>query len=80
MYQIYFESLATKEILERFALEKESLDKKLILGLKVMFFQQSMYELYFENISDQRGLRVICSWKKKAWTRSKEMGLKVMLF
>ncbi len=28
MYQLYFEALATKEILERFALEKESLDKK----------------------------------------------------
>jgi hypothetical protein len=51
------------------------------MGLKVMFFQQSMYQLYFENISNQRALRVICSWKKKElWTRSKEMGLKVLLF
>ncbi len=34
MYQLYFEALATKEILERFALEKESLDKKQRNGIE----------------------------------------------
>jgi hypothetical protein len=34
MYQLYFEALVTKEILERFALEKESLDKKQRNGIE----------------------------------------------
>jgi hypothetical protein len=34
MYQLYFEALATKEILEQFALEKESLDKKQRNGIE----------------------------------------------
>jgi hypothetical protein len=34
MYQLYFEVLMTKEILERFGLEKESLDKKQRNGIE----------------------------------------------
>jgi hypothetical protein len=34
MYQLYFETLATKEILEQFALERESLDKKQRNGIE----------------------------------------------
>jgi hypothetical protein len=46
MYQLYFETLATKEILEWFALEKESLDKKLRNGIEGLAF----LTIYVSNI------------------------------
>jgi hypothetical protein len=34
MYQLYFETLMTKEVLERFGLQKENLDKKQRIGIE----------------------------------------------
>ncbi len=48
MYQLYFEALATKEILEQFALEEESLDKKQRNGIEGHVFPTISVTINFE--------------------------------
>jgi aromatic ring-cleaving dioxygenase len=52
MYQLYFEALATKKILEWFALENESLDKKQRNGIESHVFLAIYVSIILWNISD----------------------------